>query len=77
VAPHDTLLFNLKSDPGERINLYTENPAKVAGMVTLMDAYRKSKGVLPPSLDIGVGADHAHNTYLDGKYGPDYNRVEW
>ena len=31
VAPHDTLLFNLKSDPGERVNLYLEQPEKVKG----------------------------------------------
>ena len=77
VAPHDTLLFNLKSDPGEKINLYAEKPEKVAEMLAMMDAYRQSKGALPPSLDIGVNADHAHNTYLVKKYGPDYNRVEW
>ena len=77
VAPHDTLLFNLKSDPGEKINLYAEQPEKVSEMVTGMDAYRQSKGELPPSLDIGLGADHAHNTYLVKKYGPDYNHVDW
>ncbi len=77
VAPHDTLLFNLKSDPGERVNLHAEDPVKVAEMVALMDAYRSSKGTLPASLDIGVGADHAHNTYLVAKYGKNYNYVEW
>ena len=46
-------------------------------MVALMDAYLASKGELPPSLDIGVNADHAHNTYLVEKYGPNFNRVEW
>ena len=77
VAPHDTLLFNLKSDPGERINLIAEDPEKVTEMVALMDAYLASKGELPPSLDIGVGGDHSHNTYLVNKYGPNFNRVEW
>jgi len=77
VAPHDTLLFNLKSDPGERINLCREQPEKVAEMIALMDAYRESKGELPPSLDIGVNPDHAHNTYLVEKYGPNFNYVEW
>lgn len=77
VLPHDTLLFNLKSDPGEQVNLVESQPEKLAEMVTLMDAYRQSKGTLPPSLDIGVGADYAHNTYLVAKYGPNFNYVEW
>jgi arylsulfatase A-like enzyme len=77
VAPHDTLLFNLKNDPGERVNLHAEDPVKVAEMVALMNAYLSSKGTLPPSLDIGVNADHAHNTYLVAKYGERFNYVEW
>jgi arylsulfatase A-like enzyme len=77
VLPHDTLLFNLKSDPGEQVNLVENQPEKLAEMVALMDAYRQSKGALPPSLDIGVGADYAHNTYLVAKYGPNFNYVEW
>ena len=77
VAPHDTLLFNLKNDPGERENLFLKDPAKLAEMVALMDAYLSSKGTLPPSLDIGVNADHSHNTYLVAKYGKNYNYVEW
>jgi arylsulfatase A-like enzyme len=77
VLPHDTLLFNLKSDPGEQVNLLTEHPEKVAEMLSLMDAYRASKGTLPPSLDIGHQADHSMYTYLVGKYGENYNYVEW
>jgi len=77
VPPHDTLLFNLKSDPGERVNLYAEMPEKVVEMVSLMDAYVKSKGTLPPSLDIGHTADHAHYSYLVEKYGEGYNYMEW
>ena len=46
-------------------------------MVALMDAYRESKGELPPSLDIGVDAEHAHNAYLVAKYGPNFNYMEW
>jgi arylsulfatase A-like enzyme len=77
VAPHDTLLFNLKSDPGEQNNLCAEMPEKVAEMATLMEAYRASKGELPPSLVIGDQADHSHYDYLINKYGPDYNRADW
>jgi arylsulfatase A-like enzyme len=77
VAPHDTLLFNLKSDPGEQHNLCAEMPEKVAEMATLMEAYRASKGELPPSLVIGDQADRSHYDYLINKYGPDYNRADW
>lgn len=77
VPPHDTLLFNLKSDPGETVNLYGERPEKVEEMVALMEAYRDSKGELPPSLVIGDPADHSHYDYLVDKYGENYNRVDW
>ena len=77
VAPHDTLLFNLKSDPGEQVNLYNEMPDKVAEMADLMNAYVASKGDLPPSLEIGDQADNSHYRYLIEKYGPDYNRADW
>ena len=77
VPPHDTLLFNLKSDPGEKVNLYAEQHEKVEDMLTLMEDYKNSKGELPPSLVIGDGADHFHYEYLIGKYGGNYNRVEW
>jgi arylsulfatase A len=77
VPPHDTLLFNLKNDPGEQISLTAEMPEKVAGMVALMEAYRSSKGEMPPSLVIGDPADHSHYDYLTGKYGDDYNRRKW
>ncbi|MDF1573587.1 MAG: sulfatase [Bacteroidales bacterium] len=77
VAPHDTLLFNLKSDPGEKRNLYHEQPEKVKELVALMNAYRDSKGTYAPSLDIGATSDQSHNTYLVEKYGPDFNRVDW
>ena len=77
VPPHDTLLFNLKSDPGEKVNLYAEQPEKVVDMLALMEAYKNSKGELPPSLVLGNQADRSHFRYLIGKYGEDYNRVEW
>jgi arylsulfatase A-like enzyme len=77
VLPHDSLLFNLKNDPGEQHNLYAEMPDKVAEMAELMNTYLQSKGTLPPSLVIGDPADHAHYEYLIEKYGRDYNHVDW
>ncbi|HER09340.1 MAG TPA: hypothetical protein ENO20_10580, partial [Bacteroides sp.] len=75
VAPHDTLLINLKSDPGERHNLAREMPEMVDSMVVRMEAYRQSKGALPPSLVIGDPEDHSHYDYLREKYGEGYWRV--
>jgi len=77
VPPHDTLLFNLKSDPGEQNNLCGEMPGKVDSMVAWMEAYRESKGSLPPSLVIGDPADHSHYVYLREKYGEGYWRPDW
>ncbi len=77
VLPHDTLLFNLKNDPGERINLYSDKPEKVAEMSGMMDKYSKSKGTFPASLERGTPPDNSHYRYLIEKYGENYNRVEW
>jgi arylsulfatase A len=77
VLPHDTLLFNLKSDPGEQEDLSAGNPGKVAEMVHLMEACVASKGPLPPSLPIGDMADHHFYQILRERHGPDYWRVDW
>lgn len=77
VPPHDTLLFNLKSDSGERHNLAREMPEMVDSMVVRMEAYRESKGALPPSLVIGGPADHSHHVYLREKYGEGYWKPDW
>jgi len=77
VPPHDTLLFNLKTDPGEQENLYFDQPEKVNEMLALMENYKNSKGELPPSLVIGVPADHSHYRYLIDKYGENYNHMDW
>jgi arylsulfatase A len=77
VAPHDTLLFNLKDDPGERVNLYSQNPGKVAEMVTQMNAFRATKGKFPESLVIGDEADHDFYRILAERHGEGYFRVDW
>jgi arylsulfatase A len=77
VYPHDTLLFDMKSDPGEKVNLCKEMPEKVNEMVALMEAYLKTKGELPPPLVIGDPSDRSHYQYLIEKYGPDYNHIDW
>ncbi|MDN3204133.1 sulfatase family protein [Algoriphagus sediminis] len=67
VAAHDTLLFNLKSDPGETTNLYSENPEKVAQMMRAMNLAVSQLGPLPPSLVIRTSQDRSHYEYLQQK----------
>jgi hypothetical protein len=77
VPPHDTLLFNLKSDPGEQNNLYFDSPKKVAEMVAQMEVYRASKGEFPPSLMEGHEADKIFYNILSEKPGNDYYKAKW
>ena len=66
---HDTLLFNLKDDPGERNNLIKEYPEKVDELILKITAYKEALGPLPPALKQKIPADHSFNVYLKGKYG--------
>jgi len=68
VPAHDTLLVNLKEDPGERNNLAEAMPEKVQEMLRGMQAARKELGELPPSLHIRSGADNSHYEYLEAKH---------
>ena len=77
VAPHDMLLVNLKSDPGETQNLAKEQPEKLAEMTKLMELFVASKGELPPSLSIGDQSDKAFYDTLIKRHGPDYFRIDW
>ncbi|WP_026947568.1 sulfatase family protein [Algoriphagus marincola] len=67
VDAHDTLLFNLKTDPGETTNLAKENPEKLAQMMRAMDLAVKQLGPLPPSLVVRGPQDNSHFKYLDSK----------
>ena len=68
VEAHDTLLFNLKNDPGETTNLAKENPEKLAQMMRAMDLAVKQLGPLPPSKVVGTAQDNSHFEYLDQKH---------
>jgi arylsulfatase A len=76
VPPHDTLLFDLKTDPGERHKLAHSHPGKVSEMMALMEAFRKSKGDSPPNLMEGKEADKDFYRILSEKHGPDYYKVK-
>lgn len=67
VAPHDTLLFNLKSDPGETQNLAKGNPEKLAQMMRAMDLAVQQLGPLPESKIVRSPSDNSHYEYLKQK----------
>lgn len=67
VDPHETLLFNLKNDPGETINLAKENPEKAAQMMRAMELAVKQLGPLPESKVIRTPQDNSHYEYLEKK----------
>lgn len=67
VDPHDTLLFNLKNDPGETINLARENPEKTAQMMRAMELAVKQLGPLPESKVSRTPQDNSHYEYLEKK----------
>lgn len=73
VDPHETLLFNLKNDPGETTNLAEENPEKVAQMMRAMDLAVKQLGPLPESLVIRGPQDRSHYEYLEQKHKDEKN----
>lgn len=67
VPAHDTLLFNLRTDPGENTNLAKENPEKLAQMMRAMDLAVEQLGPLPPSLVVRGPQDNSHYEYLNQK----------
>ncbi len=63
----DTLLVNLKKDPGEKNNLFTQNPVEAHELLTAMQKKKAALGELPPSLIIRTDADRSHINYLEKK----------
>jgi arylsulfatase A-like enzyme len=65
---HDTLLTDLKKDPGERQNLYDEQKDLAKKLFAeFSDAYNKL-GDLPPPLVVGRSEDNSHFKYLEEKH---------
>jgi len=77
VPPHDTLLVNLKADPGEQENLAGLYPEKVREMESRMHAFEASRGDYPPSLDIGTEADQDFYQILQERHGERYWEADW
>lgn len=67
VEAHDTLLFNLRNDPGETTNLATENREKTLQMIRAMELAVKQLGPLPDNKVIRTPADNSHYEYLESK----------
>ena len=49
-AAHDTLLFNLREDIGEKYNVYHKYPEKAKEMLQKLQEYRRNFGEIPPPL---------------------------
>lgn len=67
VPAHDTLLFNLATDPGEVDNLFEEKAEFARAMIEKMEEERKRLGELPPSLLLRKGADNSHFEHLKSR----------
>jgi len=73
VAPHDTLLFNLKRDAGERTNLARSHPEKVRELLAAMQSYQARLEPAPPLVQ-GIPADKSHiQKYQERKARPTGN----
>lgn len=59
VPAHDTLLFNLKADPGEQENRLASAPDKAKTLLKAMEAFKASLGDLPPLLNTREPADNS------------------
>jgi arylsulfatase A len=67
VKAHDTLLIDLKKDPGERNNLFQEYPDLTRNLFEEMNMKYGELGELPPSLILSSEADYSHFEYLKNK----------
>lgn len=67
VAAHDTLLINLKEDPGERHNQYANHGDLARLLFREMDEAYLDLGQLPPSQVLRTTADKSHYEAIDKK----------
>jgi arylsulfatase A-like enzyme len=68
VAPHDTLLFNLKQDIGEQTSLLKTNPEKARELLATMAKYKATIEPTPKGLMQHMPADESHKKkYLERK----------
>lgn len=67
VAPHGMLLFNLKNDPSENINLAQKEPEQLKKILQEMENARAKLGEFPTPLVIRTASDKTHYQYLQQK----------
>ncbi len=67
VKAHDTLLINLKSDPGEKNNLCKKYPEKTQSLFEEMNVKYKEMGELPQEIVVRTDADNSHFDHLKNK----------
>ena len=60
IDSHDTLLFNLRKDPGEKNNIFDSNREMAKSLIDLMNVKYKEMGKLPESIVIRSDADESH-----------------
>jgi arylsulfatase A len=60
VPAADTLLFNLKTDIGEKNNVLKSNPEKAKELLTALTAYKANIGKTPPALVQRMPSDDSH-----------------
>jgi len=57
--PHDTLLFNLKDDPSEKINLADQHPEMVKELKAKIEKFQNQLGEVPPTQPTGKNMDYS------------------
>ena len=64
VAPHDTLLVNIRDNKGENLNLFSKNREKGLEMIKLMNASYEALGDLPESQVLRTSDDRSHYEHV-------------
>jgi arylsulfatase A-like enzyme len=67
IDAHDTLLFNLREDPGEKNNIFESNKVLARNLANSMIKKYNSMGKLPKSIVIRNDADESHLRELNIK----------
>ena len=67
IDAHDTLLFNMSNDPGEKNNIFEDNKELARNLANSMTKKYNELGELPRSIIIRSDADESHLRELDIK----------
>ncbi|AWW00734.1 sulfatase family protein [Arcticibacterium luteifluviistationis] len=64
VAPHDTLLVNIKNNPEEDVNLFRSNREKGLELIAQMKKAHDALGELPAAQVLRTSADNSHYAHV-------------